>query len=332
MRNFIAYILILIAIIVTIPVGLALFEIWPMPLIAAIVFHIISAVVCGLGFYFAEHSSKIPSERGSLWCLYTFTFTLAMPVFGIITAVAVFFGQRWRTKRPPPIAADEITVQASHVFAPDAIRSRQLKILNLLDVEPLIDIFRTGETDLKIGAVKLLGQISTRRSIFTLMRALLDKDIEVRLFAAGTIGSIEDEYAQGIDRRKTALAANPGNRDIGIDLAKYYLSYAESGLLDYIANKFYYHAALETLSSLPVNDKVNYVKAQAHIALGEFKKALVCATHSIDENPQNGDYETVYWRILYQMKDYAMLQARIMDAQERDVKNTVAAVAEYWTS
>lgn len=331
MRNFIAYILILIAIIITIPVGLTLFEIWRIPLISAIFLHVVSAVLCGLGFYLAERSSKIPAERGSLWCLFAFTFALAMPAFGIIIAVAIFLGQRWRTKRPPPIAADEITVQAPQVFARDGMLSRQLEILDLLDVEPLIDIFRTGEADLKIGAIKLLGQLRTRRSIVTLMQALLDKDIEVRLYAAGVIGTIEDEYALGIDKRTAALSADPGNAEIGINLAKYHLSYAESGLLDEIASKFYCHAALKTLASLLVDDKVDYVKAQAHIALDDFDKALVCITHSIEQNPTNGEYEMMYWRILYQMKDYATLVARIEDAQEHDVQGTDTAVTEYWT-
>lgn len=330
MRNFISYILILIAVVLTIPVALKLFGIWPIPLIVAIVFHLISAVVCGLGFYLAERSSKIRSERGTLWSLYAFTFTIAMPVFGIISAITIFLGQRWRSKRPPPIAADEITVQAPHVFAPDDIRSRQLEILDLLDIEPLIDIFRTGETDLKIGAVKLLGQMKTRRSIVTLMQALLDKDIEVRLFAAGIIGSMEDEYAQGIDKRAAALLADPGNAEIGVSLANYYLAYADSGLLDDIASKFYYNAALDVLNKLPVDDKVNFVKAQAHMSLDEHKDALICITHSIEQNPRSGEYEMMYWRILYHMRDYALLRERIADAESREVRNTNLDVAEYW--
>jgi len=320
-----------VAVIVAIPVALTLFEIWSIPLIVSIVLHVLSALLCGIGFYLAERSSDIPSERGNLWSLYAFTFALAMPVFGIIAAVAIFLGQRWRRKRPPPIAADVITVQAPQVFSQDAIRSRQLEILDLLDVEPLIDIFRTGATDLKIGAVKLLGQFRTRRAIMTLMQALLDNDIEVRLFAAGTIGSIEDEYARGIDKRKAALSADPGNTEKGVALAKYYLSYAQSSLLDKIAGEYYCHATLETLASLTADDKVNYVKAQAHVLLEQFREALNCITRSIEADPTNGDYEMMYWRILYQMKDYGTLTASIDNARKRDVKNTDLDVMEYWS-
>jgi tetratricopeptide (TPR) repeat protein len=330
MRNFLAYILILAAAILAIPVALKLFELWPLPLVVAIFLHVVSAAACGLGFWLAERSSKVRSERGALWSLYAFAFSIAMPVFGIIAAIAIFLGQRWRTKRPPSIAADEISVQAPKVFAPDGIRSRQLEILDLLDVEPLIDIFRSGETDLKIGAVKLLGQMRTKRSIVTLMQALLDKDIEVRLFAAGVLGSIEDEYAQGIDKRASALSADPGNAELGMNLANYYLSYAESGLLDDVASKYYYRIALETLSWLPENDRVNFVKTKAHMSLGEYSDALKCITRCIEQNPASGEYEVMYWRILYQMKDYATLRDRIADAENRGIKNTSPEVAGYW--
>jgi len=330
MRNFLAYILILIAVILAIPVALNLFELWRLPLVVAIFFHLASAVVCGLGFWLAERSAQIHSERGILWSAYAFTFAIAMPVFGIMAAVAIFLGQRWRTKRPPPIAADEITVQAPIVFAPDGIKSRQLEVLDLLDVEPLIDIFRTGETDLKIGAVKLLGQMKTKRSIVTLTQALLDKDIEVRLFAAGVIGAMEDDYAVGIDKRSAALSEDPGNAELGINLATYYLSYADSGLLDDIASKFYYHVALDVLKKLPDGAEVNFIKAKAHMALEEYKEALVCITHSIEQNPRSGEYEVMYWRILYQMRDYATLQERIADAEQREVRDTNLDVAEYW--
>lgn len=331
MRNFIAYILILFSIILMIPVALKLFELLRLPLVVAIFFHVISAVVCGLGFWLAERSSEMRSERGALWSLYSFSFSIAMPVFGIIAAVAIFAGQRWHGKRPPPITADEITVQAPTVFAPDGIRSRQLEILDLLDVEPLIDIFRTGETDLKIGAVKLLGKIRTKRSINTLMQALLDKDIEVRLFAAGILGSIEDEYAQGIDKRASALSSDPGNAELGIILANYYLSYADSGLLDEIAAKFYYHTALETLNNLPENDEVNFVKTKAHMSLEKYSDALAYITRCIEQNPKNSKYEVLYWRVLYQIKDYATLQARIADAEKREIQDVNAEVVKYWT-
>ena len=66
------------------------------------------------------------------------------------------------------------------------------------------------------------------------------------------------------------------------------------------------------------------------MSLGEFKEALACITHSVEDNPSNGEYEMMYWRILYQMKDFMMLKERINDAINREVKNTDMDVAKYW--
>lgn len=330
MKTILALIAIALSLICTIPMALKMFNTGYASITTALVFHTVSALLCSFGFFLLTGQRDKWLKGNNLWWVFVLVFCLTLPLYGIISVIAIYLGQRWRKKSPPPVVSDEITVQDPAMFMKASSRSAQLEILDRLDIEPLIDIFRSGQSDLKISAVKLLGMIKSKQAITTLSQALLDEDIEVRLFAAGMLGNIEDEYARGIDKRKKPFETDPSNAKAGLNLALYYLTYAESGLLDQIAKTFYFQESIRVLDTLIQNNATLHAKARAYNALEEYDKALKCITSCVESDPSNSNYDMLLWEILFAKGEYADVAGRIREAKEKGNRGLDEGVAEYW--
>jgi tetratricopeptide (TPR) repeat protein len=210
-------------------------------------------------------------------------------------------------------------------------RSTQLEVLDRLDIEPFIDIFRRGKADLKKSAVKLLGNIRSQQAVETLSMALMDEDIEIRLFAAGVLGGMEDEYAVAIKNKKNRYEAAPGDKAAGLEFAKLCISYAESRLLDQVAMSYYYSEALRVLEELPEDADILYLKAYCQQALGNHTDARRLAERCLETNRDDPGYNQLLWNIFFSERDYDALINAISDARKRGVSGLDEEVISFWS-
>jgi tetratricopeptide (TPR) repeat protein len=330
MRRFTFYIAIIAAIALTIPVGIKIFSPHLISFTIALLCHLLSSILCTAGFYFLTGRKELREKRGNIWWVYVFILCITAPLYGIVISLAIFTGQKLKKQLPPPILSDDITVQEPEVFYRMENRSRQLEILDRLDIEPFVDIFRRGQADLKKSAVKLLGNMKSKQSLKTLMLALMDPDIEIRLFAASILGKIEDEYAIEIKKKTTSYDSDPSNEDLAIDLVDYYISYATSGLLDLIAKTYYYQESLKILDKLPDSETVLYMKAISYFALEDYKAAKKNIKKCLKLNGTELKYIELYWNILFSDREFAEMSSSIIKAKKQNIQGISKEFSDFW--
>ncbi|MFH1830229.1 MAG: hypothetical protein ABH871_05585 [Pseudomonadota bacterium] len=329
MKRFIPHLILILAAIFTIPVALKLFDIVNMPLLIAIIFHILSVITCAYGFY---RLTIRPNERPecNVWWIFALVVCAVMPFYGYPFVIIMYIIHRIKGHHPPPIISDEITVPGPEVFGKLLTRVHQLEVLDRLDIEPFVDIFRRGQTELKKSAVKFLGSIRSQAALLTLNRALMDNDIEVRLFAAGVLGLIEDDYAKGIDVRKKQYETKPNDVKLAMALAELYLSYAESGLLDRIARDYYYHEIIALLSFMSESAESNFMLSKCYFALEEYDKAKEHTERCLAYDKTNSEYIELLCRILFFQGEYAALEQRMNEVHKAGISLPHVDVANFW--
>ena len=194
-----------------------------------------------------------------------------------------------------------------------------------------MDIFRSGPSSLKKSAVQYLGTISSPAAVKTLNRALMDEDIEVRLYAAGVLGLIDDCHAREIDMRKAQVAAHPDDPAAGLALADACVAYAETGLLDGITRAYYYRKAMGALEALPDLPRVNERFARCALALEECDEALVRIERCLAAEPANAGARRLLCEILFAQRQYGKLAQAVTEIADRRLLPANDDLLRFWT-
>ncbi len=310
----------------TIPVGMYLFGRPDLSL--PLGYHVFSVAAMVTGMYLLTGQTVM---RGNVWWLFALVASATMPMYGALATVTIYTAQRFAPKRPPPILSDEIEVPHAEVFTQLRPKLRSLEVLARLDIEPFVDIFRGGQAELKKSAVKYLGNIRSTSALATLNVALMDRDIEVRLFAAGVLGLIDDDFTKGIDTAKAHFAAAPHRSDVGLALADLYMAYADSGLLDRIAKMYYYRETLRIAGAYPENEQSSYLMARSYAALTEYDEARALVERCIAMGAVRRDYDELLCAILFAQKDYAALVAVVERARARENSTLNKEIVQFWS-
>lgn len=330
MKRLTAYISIFTALACLYPVAVTLFEIRSVPFVIAIAGHIFSTILFTLGIFLLTSKKSRREKRANVWWLYVLTLSAVLPLYGIAVSLFIFIAQKIVERRPPPIVSDEVTVADPEVFEHAPTRLRQLEVLERLDIEPFVDIFKSGATELKKSAVKLLGNIRSRKAINALMIALMDEDVEVSLFAAGVLGMIEDEFAKEMKAKATKYKLHPGDKALGLQLASFYLSYAESGLLDSVAQVYYFGETLRLLNELGNDADIVFLKAKTNFLLGQMDIALELAKKCLAHDPENSTYYALLLETLFAKRDFTEMEARIEAAAKYPLEGDAKNIATFW--
>jgi hypothetical protein len=330
-KKILPYLAIITAFLLEIPMGMKIFGTGNIPRLLAIACHLLGAFSFTVGFYLLTGETEEYRRRNNVWYLYVSVICLTMPFYGVFIALLVYEIQRRRKTLPPPIVSDEIEIQDPTVFQKMLSRSDQLEVLDRTDIEPFIDIFRRGQSSLKKSAIRLLGTIHSKKAITTLNMALMDEDIEVRLYAAGMLGKIEDEYAIDIKNKGHKYDAAHGDKEMGLELARSCVAYAESGLLDQVAMSYYYERAVEVLGQLPQDCEVLYLKTRCNLQLRNHDEARRDAKKCLEMEPDDPRFNEILWDIEFSDKDFASLVASISQAQKRNIQGIDEEMMEFWT-
>jgi hypothetical protein len=330
MHKLLSYVALGVSVLAALPVAMKLggFR-WP-SLSVGIVLHLLSACLCAAAIRSLNSVSEGRREKGEMWLIFVLVACIAMPAYGCFSMIAIYLLQRMRGRRPPPTVSDEITVQGEDVFRNGKPRTSGLEILERLDIEPFVDIFRSGGPQLKRSAVKFLSAIKTQAAVKTLNRALMSDDVEVRLYAAGVIGLIDDNYAKEIDARKAAHEAHPEDLRRGLFLAQISMAYAESGLLDTIASAYYYREAAALLKGMPEGPEVNFMLARALCALGENDEAKEKVERCLSVDEANPVFNRLLCRILFDQRNYEGLSRAVARMRDESIISPEDELVKVW--
>lgn len=331
MKKFISYILIVASILLIIPIGVSFFKNDFLGTNLILLCHILSSASITIAFYILTAIKPNGEQRYNVWWIYAFVSSFFIPFYGLLCFLCIYLVQKLKLRNPPPIISDEITIQDPEVFSKKTSKTMQLEILSRLDIEPFADIFRRGQSDLKKSAVKLLGTMRSKKAVKTLRVALLDRDIEIRLIAAGVLGKIEDEYTTDIKTRQTKFDKSKSKKR-ALELVDYYIKYAESGLLDTIARNYYFNETLKVLNSLPEDSQINYLKAKSYYEIKDYENAEYTINFCIQKEPKNEAYNELYWNILFNKRDYEKLSNSIKKSENKKTSKPEQEILNFWTN
>ena len=163
------------------------------------------------------------------------------------------------------------------------------------------------------------------------MMALMDDDIEIRLFAAGILSRIEDEYAIDIKNKALEYNKHRGSEKLGFELVDIYLSYAEIGLLDTIARTYYYNEAIKVLDELPEGLSILRNRAHIYFELGNFTEAEKNAKAYLKEKSDDTQIIQLLWEVQFSQAEYSDLEKSISNAKKNELKGLRTDVVNYWT-
>lgn len=121
-----------------------------------------------------------------------------------------------------------------NVRLPVATRAqpRMERIVGALDFVPLVEIFSGTDIDLKRGAIEQLVRLRTPEAIQTLLEHRSDPSLEVRYYVNAALARIKDEFDEELDAARQQMQLETYKSSDRIFLAKIYLQYSHSGLLD----------------------------------------------------------------------------------------------------
>ena len=293
-------------------------------------YHVVSSLICIIGFFFLTYEHAYRKKKHNLWLIYSATICLTMPVCGIYSAIIIYMAQAQSGTRPPPILEDVINVPDAKVYEQLLNRSRQIEVMDRADIAPFVDIFKSNETSLKKSAVKLLGGIESKKAINGLMLALMDKEIEIRLLAAGILGKIEDDFARQIKTLALKVEQNPKDQELGEQLVDVYLAYATSNLLDKVSASYYYEEIINISKNIQETPDLTFIKAKAYFALLKYDKARECIESCIQSNDKVPKYHDLLWALLLEDKKYTELKELIASAKKKELKGLNKNILKYW--
>lgn len=159
--------------------------------------------------------------------------TLSLPVAGWGMLPLLFFGGVSKS------ASLDLDEDQTLLVGPSMLQnlraptqSRRTRILRALDFMPLADILASDDIDLKRGAVDKLAQLKTPEAVTLLLQHRSDSSTEMRFYVTSALARIKKEYDEELEAAKKELAKAKDAARARLLLARIYLQYAASGLLD----------------------------------------------------------------------------------------------------
>lgn len=124
---------------------------------------------------------------------------------------------------------------------------RKERVLQELDFLSLADILGGADALLKRGAIERLAQLKTPEAIKLLLTHRTDSSMEIRFYATSALARIKKEFDEELESAKQEMKKDIYKVSARFLLAKRYLSYARSHLLDPETEASYEREALHHL-------------------------------------------------------------------------------------
>lgn len=173
------------------------------------------------------------SGVGGRWRHPFLTFTLFLPLLGWGLAALLFWGRIPQAIDVSPEEDLPFTTGSAAVRAfGDPRLSHRERVLQALDFIPLTDILAGDDVELKRGAVEKLAQLKNPEAIGLLLHYRSNPQAELRFYVTAALTRIKKEYDEELEAAKRELQKARDTARARLFLARVYVQYAGSGLLD----------------------------------------------------------------------------------------------------
>ncbi len=205
----------------------------------------------------ADGLSRLQPETRRLDFWVFLLLCLFMPIYGPIGCLLLVIYRIWR-RNDAHLAEEFVDYVQSQEHEEDSTRfesgSAEEIIFQELSIQSYTDIMRGSNALLKKALIGKILQEWTPNAVSLLKLALKDEVYEIRSYASTALTTIEDRMNRAIqDARRSAQTA-PQDFGLKLKLARAYINYAESGLLDASSAAHYASIATDILKN--VDDQV----------------------------------------------------------------------------
>lgn len=179
---------------------------------------------------------------------------LFVPVYGPIGGLIMEWLRRRRGEDKTGLIDEYVDYIGSESETPETdtgvgLGSVEEMVFEELSIQSYTDIVRGPNRNLKKALISKILQEWTPGAIPLLQIALRDEVYEIRSYASTALTTIEDRMNRRIQEIKRELAEDPEEVSARYRLARSYLNYAESGLLDDSSKHHYATLAVEAVAN-----------------------------------------------------------------------------------
>lgn len=210
----------------------------------------------------------------------------------------------------------------------------QEKVLEELDFVPLIDILEGDNPELKRGAIERLGQIRDPEAIRALIQHKSDALPEVRFYISSALTRIKNEFDEELEAAKEQMKKDVYKISARLLLARVYLQYANSDLLDEVASRTYKNEAIYHLEYAVKSDFAKLssltLLVECLTAMGQWDRALYfIESSSIQRTEFTPGLARLHVEALYRMGKLEELGKLIKSRADAGDAHWVP-LAQYW--
>jgi polysaccharide biosynthesis protein PelE len=215
---------------------------------------------------------------------------------------------------------------------------KRQRILRELDIIPLGDIMAGDNTELKRGAIDALAQLKTREAVELLEAYRSDPSPDIRFFVTTGLTQVRIKYEEELHAARETLAKDSKDLASRIALARTYLLYSHSGLLDETTAQSYVGEALYHLQfSIMAEDApldVFWLLTDIYTAQKQWDKVIQVLEVLEGRNlAPLRQYLAIKANALHGLGHYPQLVTLLTKAQASDeVPPPLVALANWWGS
>src|SRR5579859_5499537 len=197
---------------------------------------------------------------------------LLFPGFGPLGCTLAFGIAQFLRKSPHQDVGSE--PRAGAVISP-SLAKRPVDALAHLQVQPLVEILRGSNIELKRAAIEALGRQGDHEAVRLIRTMLTDPHHDVRGDAAVTLSHLEDDFIRALRAAAVQARESPSGAQRYAELC---CRYASSDLLDPASSRLYHVRARDALEAALAQEPAEATLwsdlAQVHRALGDTRAAF----------------------------------------------------------
>jgi polysaccharide biosynthesis protein PelE len=272
--------------------------------------HVLASLVFGLSLL-----TRIAGRWHVAWALLGGVIALvAFPIIGMVAMLIGYIVGQVSRHRVPLGAGHLFTSTNLDEGATDAIgraREVEIELLDELDIEPVVDVLRENDPELKRAAIEVITKQGGPGAVRLLIGLLHDPSPDARFFSSIALSRLEDEISRTILAAQREVAEQPDSSDAQEQLGQLYLDYALSGFLEGVTREYYLDLAREAFENAAEHsadpDAVLRRLARVMLLQGSVGEAAAIIDELARRRPEDDDLRMLRMDSIYRFGDFREL-------------------------
>lgn len=275
-----------------------------------VLLHVVATALIGGGVGLAL---SLTDPAGWAWASIATFFTFLVGPIGALLGVFCYLVARGQPTGEPltEVVKAEMWIRTDEPEEIEDLPPMDLAILEQARVEPIVDLLPYADVTTTIAIINRLKDRANKEDIEMIRQIAQDKRPEVYQYAIAQLSRMERDFNSRIYGLGAEIKAKPAHTELRLELAKVYLEYIESGLLDESLRDYYLELTLaQVLEAMLKHQYAQELAVDvAHLLHyhGLYREASSVAQAALKRDPANLKGQLL---VLHAMFERAQEQAR----------------------